>query len=115
MSRARQQGWIIDGGKGGRSKISDAGLKALGTYEPLPEGSGLYLYWLSELGESGAARILRALYEAHPESLTPEQIGARANLNPRSGTFSTYMSRLRTLELIESGRGWVRASEELFS
>jgi hypothetical protein len=43
-----------------------------------------------------------------------EDIGERANLAHKSGTFSTYLSRLRTLELIESGRGWVKASDELF-
>lgn len=114
MSRGRQQGWILDGGKGGRSTITDAGVAALGDYEPLPTGRSLFLYWLSELGESGAARILQSVVDAYPTTLSLEQIGERANLNPRSGTFSTYLSRLRTLELIESGRGWVKASDELF-
>jgi Holliday junction resolvase RusA-like endonuclease len=64
---------------------------------------------------TGAARILRTLAAAYPDTLTADQLGEKADLNPRSGTFSTYLSRLRTLELIESGRGWLRASEELFS
>ena len=115
MSRGRQAGWIHGGGKGGPSVITDLGRAALGDYDPLPEGRGLYLYWLSELGESGAARILQALVEAAPNTLTSEELGERANLNPKSGTFSTYLSRLRTLELITSGRGWLKASEELFS
>jgi hypothetical protein len=112
MSRARQRGWIRDGGPGGASTITDAGVQALGTYEPLPTGRELLAYWLRELGESGAARILRAVADAYPEALSLEAIGARADLNPRSGTFSTYLSRLRTLELIE-GRGMVTASKEL--
>lgn len=114
MSRARQEGWIQDGGKGGPSTITDAGLAALGAYEPLPTGDALLQHWLSELG-GGASRILAVVAAAYPETLTLEQIGERANISHVSGTFSTYMSRLRTLELIESGRGWVRASEELFS
>jgi hypothetical protein len=113
MSRGRQRGWICDGGPGGASTITDAGLQALGKYEPLPTGAELLEYWLRELGESGAARILRAVAEAYPEALPLEEVGKRAELNARSGTFSTYLSRLRTLELIE-GRGTVRASEELF-
>ena len=32
-----------------------------------------------------------------------------------SGTFSTYMSRLRGLELVSGSRGATTASEELFS
>ncbi|MEO8679230.1 MAG: hypothetical protein ABI665_09305 [Vicinamibacterales bacterium] len=114
MSRGRQQGWIQDGGKGGASTITEAGLRALGSYEPLPEGPELLRYWLGELG-GGASRILETVATVYPDTLTLEQIGKQANLNHQSGTFSTYMSRLRTLELIESGRGWVRASEELFT
>lgn len=114
MSRGRQEGWIQDGGKGGASTVTPAGLAALGDYEPLPTGVDLLRYWLGELG-GGAARILQAVADAYPETLTLEQIGERVNLNYQSGTFSTYMSRLRTLELIESGRGWVRVSEELVS
>jgi hypothetical protein len=41
------------------------------------------------------------------------ELGARAGIAERGGTFSTCMSRIRTLQLIE-GRGQVRASEELF-
>lgn len=114
MSRGRQAGWIADGGKGGASTITEAGLLALGSYEPLPEGRALFQYYLGELGASGAARILQALMDVAPNTLTAEELGERADLNPRSGTFSTYLSRLRTLELIESGRGWLRVSEELF-
>jgi hypothetical protein len=112
MSRARQSGWVAD--RGGVTTITDVGLKALGSYEPLPEGPGLLDYWLRELGDSGAARILRAATEAYPNALSLDEVGQRADLNPRSGTFSTYLSRLRSLELIE-GRGEIRASAELFS
>lgn len=41
-----------------------------------------------------------------------EKIGRRAEFNPRSERFSTYLSRLRSLELIE-GRDQGRASAEL--
>ena len=88
-------------------------LSALGSYDPLPEGRDLLEHWLGELGESGAARILRALAEAYPKALTQTDLGAAANLSENSGTFATYLSKLRTLELI-TGRGELRASEELF-
>lgn len=111
LSRGRQAGWID-----GRSdlRITDAGITALGAFTPLPEGRELLAHWLGELGESGAARILRALADAYPRALTRSELGAAANLSDRSGTFDTYLSRLRTLELVE-GRGELRASEELFS
>jgi hypothetical protein len=113
MSKARSNGWISDDGD--RRRITEAGRAALGDYAPLPEGPALLAYWLDELGESGAARILRALAEAYPDAMTNEQIGAAASLSHGSGSFGTYMSRLRTLELIvTAGRGMTKASDELF-
>lgn len=113
ISKARTEGWIVD--EGTTRSITDAGLKALGSYSPLPEGAALLEHWLSELGNSGAARILRAVAEAYPKALSNEQIGDAAQISPASGTFSTYLSKLRGLELIEGGRGTpIKASAELF-
>lgn len=44
---------------------------------------------------------------------TLTQAREAAGLSARSGTFATYLSRLRTLELI-AGRGDLKASEEFF-
>jgi hypothetical protein len=111
LSKGRSEGWIL--GSGSQAlRITDAGLKALGTYEPLPTGAELLRYWLNEL-DAGAARILKAIAEAYPKALTRDQVGERANLSPASGTFATYLSKLRTLELI-SGSGELSASDELF-
>lgn len=111
ISRARQAGWIEGTGI---VRITDAGLRALGDFEPLPEGPALADYWLRELGGGGAARILKALIDVYPGALPHELLGQAADISPRSGTYSTYVSRLRTLELIE-GRNELRASEELFA
>lgn len=111
MSRARSNGWII--GDRGHVQITDEGLNALGEYDPLPEGDALLQHWLSELGESGASRILGTLAEAYPRTLSRAQVAERTALSGTSGSFNTYLSRLRSLELIE-GRGELRASEELF-
>lgn len=109
LSRGRSEGWIVDDGD--RRTLTDAGLHALGRYEPLPEGGDLFRYWLNRLG-GGASRMLAALSDNYPSALTNEQLGEAAEINHRSGTFSTYLSKLRTLELVE-GRGELRLSEEL--
>jgi hypothetical protein len=57
--------------------------------------------------------MLEALADAYPEALTNYQIGYAAGVSSESGTFSTYMSRLRGLELITGERGATRLSEEL--
>jgi hypothetical protein len=109
LSRGRSEGWIADQGE--KRSLTEQGLAALGTYEPLPEGRELLRYWLHELG-GGASRMLAALAEAYPRNLTNEQLGEAAGISHRSGTFSTYLSRMRTLELVE-GRGELRLPEEL--
>lgn len=111
LSRARSEGWIIDDGE--RRSLTPAGEAALGHWEPLPEGRALLDYWLNELG-GGANRMLSVLAEAYPRALTNEELGTAAEISHRSGTFSTYLSRLRTLELVE-GKGELKLSEELAS
>jgi uncharacterized protein len=110
LSKARANGWLRD--EGDRRFITDAGVKELGDYPPLPEGRDLLNYWLNELG-GGASRLLQVIADAYPNSISNADAGAAANLSPSSGTFSTYLSKLRTLDLIQ-GRGELRASEELF-
>lgn len=109
LSRARTAGWI-DGR--GEFVITPAGLKALGSYQPLPEGSALLEYWLNKFG-GGAHRMLKVLAEVYPKSLSREELGEASGVSPAGGSFDTYLSRLRTLELIE-GRGEFKASAELF-
>ncbi len=63
----------------------------------MPEGDDLYRYWLADLGSGGAARMLEALHEAGP--MTREALGEAAGISHTSGTFGTYLAKLR-LELI---------------
>jgi uncharacterized protein len=112
LGKARQAGWIE--GDRGRIAITDAGLSALGSYDPLPSGRDLAAYWLRELGDSGAARILESLVESYPAALSKDELAEKSGLSASSGTFGTYLSRLRTLELVE-GRGTLKASDELFA
>ena len=110
LGRARAQGWVADNGQ--TRVITDAGLDALGSFDALPEGQELAAYWIAELG-GGASRMLQALVEAYPDALTNAEIGERAGISSASGTFATYMGKLRSLELV-TGRGQVQASTELF-
>ncbi len=110
LSRARSNRWVD--GERSLLRITDDGLRALGDYEPLPTGAELLNHWLRELGQGGAARMLRTLADAYPTGLSRTDLAAQAGM-ATSGTFDTYLSRLRGLELIE-GRGELRASAELF-
>lgn len=94
--------------------ITAEGLAALGDYDPLPTGDALVAYWLSQLGGGGARRMLEALVQVYPDSLTQEQLAEAASLTASAGTFGTYLSRLRTLELVESAGAGIKASDVLF-
>lgn len=112
LGKARSSGWI----EGGRDHlhVTREGIAALGSYDPLPTGRELLEHWLRELGSGGAARMLTALAAQYPESLTAEELGAAAEISASSGTFGTYLGKLRTLELISGSRSDLRASGDLF-
>lgn len=112
LGKARSTDWIR--GSRDRLEITETGRAALGSYDPLPEGEELLSYWLGELGNSGANRMLSALAERYPKSMTAEELGEASNISAASGTFSNYLGRLRTLELVTGSRHDLRASEELF-
>lgn len=59
-----------------------------------------------------AARMLDALAGAWPNPVTKVQLGELAGLSASSGTFGTYLGKLRALELVD-GTHELRLSEEL--
>ncbi len=111
LARARSAGWI-DGTKG-QLIITPKGLSALGDWDPLPTGAALLQHWLGQLGDSGASRMLRALADSYPNPLSKQELAEAAGMTGNSGTFTTYLARLRSLELVEGLRE-LRASDELF-
>lgn len=59
-------------------------------------------FWINILGSgSGCARMLQALADAYPNSLTKENIGLATGLSSSSGTFGTYLSKLTSNALVE--------------
>lgn len=92
-------------------QITDAGIDALGEYEPLPTGSALLNYWLGRLGKCEAA-ILSALAEEYPSTMNKTELGEVTGYSANSGGFNNSLGRLRTLKLIE-GYGEISASGAL--
>lgn len=58
----------------------------------------------------GARRMVEVLVQTHPGRVTKSQWAALANLKPTSGTFNTYMSRIRTAGFIEKDGKYFCAS-----
>lgn len=111
ISAARSKGYLE--GTTDRLTITDGGIAALGTFTPLPEGDALLQHWYRQLGKAERA-CLEALAQAYPGALSKDEVARRAGYEANGGGFNNALSRLRTLELI-SGRGELRASEDLFN
>ncbi len=111
LSKARVNQWVTVQEP---IRITEQGAAALGRFEALPTGPGLLDYWIRELGTSGASRMLSVLADAHPQALTKEELGQRASLSHLTGTFRNYLSKLRSLQLIEPGQN-IKANDELFT
>ena len=69
--------------------------------------------WREKLN-GGARRMFDTLVSIYPESMTREEMAEQAGLIPTTGTFGTYLSQLRSNELIEMRDGKVKASDNLF-
>jgi uncharacterized protein len=110
LSGLRTKGFIEGGGQ--RITITDAGLSALGPFDPLPTGNDLIQYWLGQLDKAQSS-ILSALIDVYPKQMDKAALGAATGYEPGGGGFNNALSRLRTLELIE-GRGEMKASDDFF-
>ncbi len=110
LGRLRSLGYIE-----GRDtlRITDAGIAALGSYEPLPAGRELLEHWLRQLGRAERL-ILQHLAGVYPAAVNREDLGTATGYEPSGGAFANAIGKLRTLELIE-GRGELQASGELFA
>lgn len=91
--------------------ITQEGVNALGDFEPLPRGEDLQNWWMAKLGK-GERELLKALIKNFPDEMTRAELGERAGYEPTGGSFGTYLSRLRTKELIHPTR--LIASEAFF-
>lgn len=111
LGQARAAGWIEPAGD--RKRITDVGLKALGSYDLLPIGDELYQWWLRTVNGT-EAKILKALHDAFPKSLTNTEIGERCGISHKTGTFATAKARLKSLDLMMGERDAFIASAELF-
>jgi hypothetical protein len=110
MGKLRSAGYV---NRGEPIAITQEGIDALGSYEPLPTGEALRAYWLGRLGKAEGA-ILTALIGSYPQGLTKDELGAEAGYSSNSGHFNNVLGKLRTLKLAE-GYGEIKASGALFT
>ena len=109
LSRLRSAGII--GGRGDLV-LTDAGMAAANEPAEQPTGDRLRATVLGKI-DGSLQRILTPIIAAYPEGLSHQQAAEAAGYSHSSGTWSTYLSRLRSLDLID-GRGELRAQDWLF-
>jgi hypothetical protein len=90
--------------------ITDAGLKALGSYTPLPTGRDLAEHWKRQL-RPAEAEILQHVIDVAPKYISMADLAAACG-KAVTGGFRNYVYHLCSLELI-SGSGSYTISEDL--
>lgn len=110
IQRLREKDFCSE--SGGRLHPTDIGLSALGEFDLLPTGEELQQHVLSTLPE-GERAVLAIVLPAYPEGVDRDKISDETGY--KRSTRDAYIQRLTTRELVDTSRGVVRASEELFA
>jgi hypothetical protein len=92
--------------------LTQEGAAAVNEPSAPPSGEQLRATVLGKI-DGPLARILTPILEAYPAGLSHAEAAEHARYSAQSGTWATYLSRLRSLDLID-GRGELRAQEWLF-
>ncbi len=92
---------------------TEAGLDALGEYEPLPTGEDLIAHWTGRLKPKAVRKVFECIAAAYPDEVTTDEVAERTGYSPTSGGFKNALSALRTLELIK-GKPDVALSAEIY-
>lgn len=97
LGALRSSGYVE---RGDPIAITEAGLMALGDYDPLPTGQALIDHWMSSL-PGACKKILMALIEHG--AMAKVELAEMTGYEPTGGGFNNPLGRLRTLGLIDRG------------
>lgn len=101
LSALRTAGYMT-GGNTETMHATDAGIDALGAWEPLPSGRALLDYWLTNQLGAAERAVLTYLVDTYPAPIAGPEL-AEATGYQYSGGFKNALSKLRTLDLIVGG------------
>ncbi|WP_454231204.1 helicase HerA domain-containing protein [Mycolicibacterium fortuitum] len=92
--------------------LTQAGWDYLGTRPEPMTAQQLQRHYLDIL-RAGAARMLQAVIDAHPDGLTKAQLAVVSGVTASGGTFSTYLGDLRRNGLVEQRGDQIVATDIL--
>lgn len=112
LGAIRTAGWLV--GDRNRMEITDAGLRALGAFDPLPDDPGALLAEWMRHPELGRAHreILRVLDE-RGAFMSKEDIAKLTGYESNGGGFNNALGKLRTLGVIEGKKDSIGLAESL--
>lgn len=112
LSRLRSSGYLLEAD--GQIGISDAGLEFVGVTPNEPQSQEEVLAMWSNNLNGGARRMFDYLVQEHPRSVSKQELGEAVEMSSNSGSFGTYLSRLKSNGLIKVNNGSINASPDLF-
>ncbi|UCE67365.1 MAG: DUF87 domain-containing protein [Candidatus Zixiibacteriota bacterium] len=98
----------------GDYSITNAGFEYLGTSHIEPKTSEeIQEMWRQKLS-GGALRMFDYLLQIYPEEISKEDLAVQVGLTYGTGTWGTYLSALRSNDLINENGNMLKANETLF-
>jgi hypothetical protein len=111
LASLRRQGFT-DTPTGDGIRLTSAGMREVGDFEPLPTGRALADHWIGRLNRM-EGRILQLLVQT-PGLHTRAAVAQRLGYAAAGGSFLAAVKKLRTLCLVSaSGKSSIRASDDL--
>ncbi len=112
VSVLKKRGWVSGGGN--YLEITPEGMKNAVNIPEMPESpEELISMWASKF-KAGAGKMLRKICDIYPQSISKEELGGSTGFIYSSGTFGSYLSKLRKNGLIKIEGQYIQAAEELF-
>jgi hypothetical protein len=114
LSALRTAGLIDD--STGLVQITPLGLAELGESVPKPQSTGDLVDQWKEKFPGKVGSMLQELVDRFPKQVSKAELGEIVGISHTSGTYSTYLSKLRSNGLVTVDRqsGQLKASEDLF-
>jgi hypothetical protein len=100
--------------QGDEFEATEEGLEKAGDISSLPtDPKSLLNMWLGII-KGGASRMLQALFDTYPNTMSKEELGESAGISSSSGTFGTYLAILKRNGLIKVDRNGVKLSDDFY-
>lgn len=111
LSILKTKGYVVV--EGDLIYATDKGIEISGETPNMPSSPDeVQELWKNNL-HGGARRMFEILIESYPSVLSKEDLGNRSGVSPSGGSFSTYLSILRSNGLIENSSGGIKATDHV--